>query len=336
MSDLPVATQVKNRLDSLTKPPGSLGILEEIALRYCIIRNESMPPPPRKGLFVFCGDHGVTAEGVSPYPSEVTRQMAMNFVRGGAAINVLCRQYDVEVAVIDAGIRGEPVSGVTNKRIDSGTNNFAVEPAMTRDQAAQAIRMGEYIAQTAAERFDLLAAGEMGIGNTTSAAAIFSALTGRDPAETTGAGTGLSVEKVTHKAGVIRRALELHPPQPSDPVGILAAVGGFEIGAIAGFYLGAAKSKTPFVVDGFIASAAAMLANSIDPTCLSAGFFAHQSAEAGHRLMLSDLAARPLLALDMRLGEGTGAVFGMSLIEAAIRLYREMATFQEAAVSGIE
>lgn len=329
-------SDVQARLDCLTKPPGSLGVLEEIVMQYCAVRGETLPPPPRKGMFVFCGDHGITAEGVSPYPSAVTRQMALNFVRGGAAINVLCRRFGIDTKVIDAGIAGDAVEGPLDARIGSGTQNFATTTAMTRDQADASVALGRRLAREAAGSFDLLAAGEMGIGNTTAAAAIFSALTGRDPSETAGRGAGLDDRGVARKADVIRTALARHNVSASDPVGILAAVGGFEIGAIAGFYIGAAESQTPFVVDGFICTAAAMLARAMAPNALEGAFFSHCSAEAGHALMLADMGVRPLLRLDLRLGEGTGAALAMNLIETSLSLYREMATFEEAGVSSVK
>jgi nicotinate-nucleotide--dimethylbenzimidazole phosphoribosyltransferase len=320
-SDLRTAVQA--RLDSLTKPPGSLGRLEEIVLRYCLATGEVLPPPPRKGLFVFCADHGVTAEGVSPYPSEVTRQMMLNFARGGAAINVLCRQFEIDCEVVDMGV-------------GASTSNFAVEPAMSRGKAEAVIRQGRFLARSAAARHDLLAAGEMGIGNTTSAAAIAAVMLGRDPRETSGAGTGLDSAGIEHKAAVISQALALHRPTPEDPVGVLAAVGGFEIGAMAGFYIGCAESRRPFVVDGFIASSAMLLARSLHPSVTDFAFFGHRSAERGASLVLDALEAQPILSLDMRLGEGTGAALAIGVIEAALRLYREMATFVQAGVSSVQ
>ncbi len=316
-------SRVRARLDSLTKPPGSLGFLEEIAVQYCRITGEVLPPPPRKGLYIFCADHGVTVEGVSPFPAEVTRQMTLNFQRGGAAINVLCRRWDVEPNVVDMGV-------------GAGTRNFAQEPAMSREQAEAALRKGRYLARLAAPRFDLLAAGEMGIGNTTSAAAIVCAVTGAAPEEVAGSGTGLSPSGVAHKARVISLALDRHRPDPSDPWAVLAAVGGFEIAAMAGFYLGCADEQRPFVVDGFIASAALLIARLINAQITDGAFLGHLSAERGHQSLVRVLGLRPILDLGMRLGEGTGAVLAMGLIESALALYREMATFEEASVSGVK
>ena len=321
MSEL--SQQVWARWNSLTKPPGSLGRLEELVHHYCCITGDVLPPPPRKGIYIFCADHGVVAEGVSAFPATVTAQMAANFRRGGAAINVLCRRYDVEPVVIDMGI-------------GAGTRNFLHQPAMTREQAAAALARGRYLARTAADRFDLLAAGEMGIGNSTSAAAIACAITGESPAELAGAGTGLDPAGISHKASVIRRALDRHQPDPSDPVSVLSAVGGFEIAAMAGFVIGCAEARRPFVVDGFIATAAVLLAQLLRPDALANLFFAHVSAERGHRRLLERLGVRPILDLEMRLGEGTGAVLAMSIIESALTLYREMATFEQAAVSSIK
>ena len=324
---------MRRRLDSLTKPPGSLGELEEIAVRYAVIRGSAMPELSRKAVYVFCADHGVAEAGVSAYPSDVTRQMAANFVAGGAAINVLCRQFGIAPVVVDAGVKGEPVPGVLNRRIGSGTKNLIEQHAMTREEADRCIAVGRELAHDAAERFDIAGIGEMGIGNTTSASALFSALTGRPPEETAGRGTGLDSGGLARKVDVIRRALATHQPSALDPVGALAAVGGFEIGAIAGFVLGASERGLAIVLDGFITCAGALLALTISPTCLRTAFFSHVSAERGHRLLLEVLGARAPLDFGMRLGEGTGAAIMIGLIETAVRIYREMATFREASVT---
>jgi len=321
---------VRRRLDMLTKPPGSLGRLEDLALRVALIRGEMAPSISRKRMTVFCADHGVTAEGISPYPSEVTRQMAANFVKGGAAISVLCRQLGIECVVVDAGMLGGSSEGVVDGKIAEGTRNFAVEPAMTRAQAEASIALGF----SRVVPLDLLGAGEMGIGNTTAAAALLAAFTGADPADCAGRGTGIDDAGLARKADVIRRALSLHGPDPKDGIGTLAAVGGFEIGAIAGYVLGAAASRTPVVLDGFIACSAALVVRAICPAALDYVIFAHRSAERGHDRMLAELGAAPLIDLGMRLGEGTGAALGMQLIDSAIHLYLEMATFADAGVSG--
>jgi len=308
--------RILRRLDSLTKPPGSLGRLEEIALRVGLIQNSAMPALERKAMLIFCADHGVVEEGVSPYPAEVTRQMLANFQAGGAAINVLCRNFGIDAVVVDMGV-GKP------------TRNFTREAAMTREEASEAIERGRAHADIA----DILGAGEMGIGNSTSAAALLAAFTGLDPAETAGRGTGLDDAGLSRKVQTIRKALALHPTDPSDGLGVLAALGGREIAAIVGLILGAAERRRVLVLDGFIACSAALVAKAMEPAALDYVFFAHRSAEKGHARMLEALGARPLIDLEMRLGEGSGAAIGIALIEAAVRLYREMATFESAGVS---
>jgi nicotinate-nucleotide--dimethylbenzimidazole phosphoribosyltransferase len=306
--------RIRARLDSLTKPPGSLGRLEDLVVQLGLIQSTEAPQIPRKSMIVFCADHGVVDEGVSPYPSAVTRQMVANFQSGGAAINVLCRHARIETVIVDMGV-GRP------------TRNFAREAAMTRAAAEQAIDTGFAYAAKA----EILGAGEMGIGNTTSAAALFSAFSGLDPIETTGRGTGLDDPGVARKVEVIRRALALHPH--CDPIALLAALGGFEIAALTGLILGAASRRHLVMLDGFITGAAAIVARAIAPASLDYVVFSHCSAEQGHRKMLDFLNARPLLNLEMRLGEGTGAALGIGLLESAVNLYREMATFQSAGVS---
>ena len=331
-----LAEQIQHRLDTLTKPRGSLGRLEEIVLQYGLARGQTQLPLPRKSLFVFCADHGVTAEGVSAYPREVTYQMVRNFVSGGAAINVLCRQCGIDPVIVDMGVDHDlgSIAGIVRRKVAPGTRNFLREPAMTRDQAVQAIETGIALAKAAASlEFGLLGIGEMGIGNTTSASAMLGAVSGRAIAELVGAGTGITKSRLRHKAEVIERSLEIHKPDPADPIAVLAAVGGFEIGGICGFCLGAAASRVPVVVDGFIASAGALLAIRLAPQLTDYLFFSHLSAEPGHQVMLEVIGAKPLLSLDMRLGEGTGAALAIGVIESALRLYNEMATFESAHVS---
>ena len=308
--------RLRQRLDSLTKPPGSLGRLEELALKMGLIQATETPAVGRKVMLIFCADHGVVEEGVSRYPSAVTRQMVENFHAGGAAISVLCRHFGIETAIVDMGV-GNP------------TRNFTREPAMTAEQAERAIASGMARAATA----DVLGAGEMGIGNSTAASALFSAFSGLDPAETAGRGTGLDDAGVARKIEAIRRALALHRPDPHHPIQALAAVGGYEIAAIAGLILGAARRRRVVVLDGFISCAGALIARAIAPASLDYVIFSHRSAERGHRKMLEFLGARPLLDLDMRLGEGTGAAIAISLLEAAVKLLGEMATFAGAGVS---
>ena len=326
---------VRRRLDSLTKPPGSLGRLEEIALWYCLARGEALPAMPRKALCVFCADHGVTAEGVSAFPPEVTRQMVLNFAAGGAAINVLCRQIGVDATIVDIGVDSEPFAPpVRDAKIARGTRNFLLEPAMSRRQALQAIETGASLAGEAiAAGAAVVAAGEMGIGNTTAATALGCVLTGRDPLELAGSGTGVDEAGRRRKADIVRRALAARRPEAADPLGALAAVGGFEIAAMAGYFLGAAALRVPAVVDGFIATAAAMAALRMAPAVAGYLLWSHESAEQGHRAMLQECTSIPLLNLELRLGEGTGAALAMALVDQSLALYREMATFDGAGVA---
>ena len=308
--------EIRNRLDSLTKPPGSLGRLEELALRAGLIQQKAMPEIRRKAMTIFCADHGVAEEGVSAYPAEVTRQMMANFHAGGAAISVLCRNFGIEPVIVDMGV-GKP------------TRNFTLEPAMTREETLEAIETGRGYADSA----DVIGAGEMGIANSTSAAALMCAFGSVDPEEAAGRGTGLDDAGLARKVDAIRRALALHRPDTLDPIGVLAAIGGREIAAIVGLILGAAERRKIVVLDGFISCSAALVVRAMRPEALDCVLFAHCSAERGHRKMLDALGARPLLDLDMRLGEGTGAALGIAILEAAVKLYREMATFGSAGVS---
>ncbi|HUQ91241.1 MAG TPA: nicotinate-nucleotide--dimethylbenzimidazole phosphoribosyltransferase [Bryobacteraceae bacterium] len=321
---------VQRRLDSLTKPPGSLGRLEDILLTYAWITGKEPPVQPRLAGYVFCADHGVVAEGVSAWPSAVTRQMVRNFAAGGAAINVLCRHYGIEPFIIDMGVQGEPVPGVRDFRIAPGTRNFAQEPAMTAMQAQQAIDVGKGLAMEAAGNFDLLLCGEMGIGNTTAATALLCAYSGVDPERVTGAGAGLDANGVRHKTGVIRAGLTRH--SSTQPLEVAAAFGGFEILAIAGMILGAAEVRIPVILDGFISCSAALIVNALHAEALKVVIYSHCSAEKGHKMMLEFLNAQPLLDLEMRLGEGTGAAMAAGIFQAACRIYYEMATFDQAQV----
>ncbi|HEY2380658.1 MAG TPA: nicotinate-nucleotide--dimethylbenzimidazole phosphoribosyltransferase [Terriglobia bacterium] len=322
---------VQKHLDSLTKPPGSLGRLEELARSFCVMRGSAEPVLNKRAVFTFAADHGVSQSGVSAYPREVTAQMVLNFIRGGAAINVLCRHYGIENVVVDAGVDYDfgGLEGLINRKIACGTQNFLERPAMTEDQAFRAIQIGIDLAKD----YDLIGTGDMGIGNTTSSAAILSVLTGMRAEDVVGRGTGVDEDQMKHKANVIRDALERHKPDPARPLDVLAKVGGFEIGAIAGIIIGAASRRIPVVVDGFISGAGAMIAVSLNPACRDYLFFSHLSRERGHKRMLEFLDARPILDLDMCLGEGTGAAVAIDIITAATRIYNEMATFESAAVS---
>ncbi|MBK9170326.1 MAG: nicotinate-nucleotide--dimethylbenzimidazole phosphoribosyltransferase [Bryobacterales bacterium] len=333
MTEPDLTAAVRARWDALTKPQGSLGLLEETATRYAVIRGTAMPSLARKAMYVFCADHGVTAEGVSAYPAEVTPQMVRNFLRGGAAISVLCRHFGIEPIIVDAGVNAPGEKGVVDCKIDFGTRNFARVPAMTREQAELALERGRELAALAARRFDIAGLGEMGIGNTTPASALLCVFAGVTPTAATGRGTGLSRQAVARKAAVIRRALALHTPDPADAVGALAAVGGFEIAMMAGFLMGAAAHRLPVMIDGFISCAAMLAARVLEPRVEEIAFYSHRSAERAHGRMLKALGARPLLELDLRLGEGTGAALGIALLETAVRLYSDMATFAEARVA---
>ncbi len=324
------------RLDQLTKPRGSLGRLEELAAWYVAVREELLPAIGKKMVVIFAGDHGVVAEGVSAYPQEVTFQMVANFVQGGAGINVLSRHVGSEVQVVDIGVNHDftGMPGLIARKVAPGTRNLAREAAMTREEATAAIICGiELAGENIAAGADVLATGEMGIGNTTPAAALAAAFTGKSAAEVTGRGTGVDDAGYQRKVEVIDRALALHQPDPKDPLGVLACLGGLEIAGLAGLILGAAAARRPVMVDGFIATAGALVATRLCPAVRDYLKAAHQSAEFGHQVMLAELGLRPLLSLDMRLGEGTGAALGMSLLEAGLKIYLEMATFAEAGVS---
>ena len=335
--DRSLEPSVRRHLDSLTKPRGSLGRLEEIAVRYCLARGSVEPDLGKKIICTFAADHGVTAEGVSAYPAEVTVQMVRNMLAGGAAVNVLARHADAEVRVVDIGVN-DPLTdaiGLLRHKIAPGTGNIAQGPAMTLDQCHRAIEVGiDLASEAAAEGATLIGTGEMGIGNTTPSAALFAALLPCDVEATTGLGTGIDPGHLAHKQAVVRQALQANESRPGDPIGALAALGGFEIAGICGLILGAAARRLPTVIDGFISTAAALVAWKLCPEVQDYLFFAHLSAEAGHRTFFARMGVRPLLDLEMRLGEGTGAALGMFVIEAAMKTYREMATFETAGVAG--
>jgi nicotinate-nucleotide--dimethylbenzimidazole phosphoribosyltransferase len=324
----------QQRLDSLTKPQGSLGKLEELARRIAVIQGEVPPRPGRKLLFVFAADHGIAQEGVSAYPKEVTAQMTYNFLNGGAAINVFARHYGIDTEIVDAGVDYEFAAfrGLRNKKIRHGTANLSRGPAMTRAEALRSVELGIELVREAAGNIFLLGAGDMGIGNTSSATATLCALTGLPPAGVVGRGTGIDDATLTRKIAVIERGIEINRPDPADPLDVLSKVGGLEIGAIAGVILGAAALRVPMVLDGFISGAAALLAQRICPQACDILFASHVSAEKGHRIVLDELKLAPVLDLQMRLGEGTGACLLMGLIEASVKIMGEMATFESAGV----
>ncbi len=333
--DAAVARRAQELLDLKTKPRRSLGRLEDLACRIAAARGDAVPEMPRKAVVVMAADHGVAAEGVSAFPQEVTHQMVLNFVRGGAAINVLARHVGAEVVVVDMGVT-VPVSApeVRSSRIGPGTRNLAQEAAMSREQAVAALEAGIALAAELADGgVTLLAIGEMGIANTTSASALTAVFTGCAPREVTGRGTGIDDAALSHKVEVIERALRLHHPDPIDPLAVLAALGGFEIAGMAGVVLGAAVRRVPVVVDGFISGTAALVALKLAPAVGGYLIASHRSVEVGHRKVLEALGALPLLDLDLRLGEGTGAALSMGLADASLRILREMATFASAGVS---
>lgn len=328
---------VQARLDCQTKPQGSLGRLEEFARRYVAITGRE--DVRKKVIFTFAGDHGITEEGVSAFPREVTPQMVLNFMTGGAAINALARHAGAEVVVVDMGVDYDftPMEGLVDCKLGRGTASFAKGAAMSRDQAIAALEAGINLARSScAAGTDLLGTGDMGIGNTTPSAAIASVLTGLSPRQVTFRGTGIDDAALLHKIKVIESGIALNRPDPNDPVDVLAKVGGFEIGGIAGLVIGAAAAGIPVVVDGFISTAGALIASELHPHIKDYIFCAHKSVEIGHVHILEKLQQRPILDLDMRLGEGTGGALAMTLIEAALRGLREIRTFDEAGVSQAE
>lgn len=330
-----ITTEVRVRWDSLTKPRGSLGRLETEILRLAQIQNTSDPSLDAVGTYVFCGDHGITKENVSAYPQAVTREMMKNFVGGGAAINVLCRNASIETVIVDAGVCGSKIAGVLDRRIGDGTRSFLQEAAMDESQTREALEAGITLATEAAERFDIVGLGDMGIGNSTSASVLVSAYLGIPPEQSVGRGAGLDDAGLSHKTRLISKALSRYGDElkAMGPMQILAHFGGFEIAMMAGFVLGAASNRLSVMIDGFICTAAFLGAQQICSNVADYVFFAHESAEPGHAPVLKALARRPLLNLELRLGEGTGAALAISVLRSGLHLYREMATFAEASVS---
>lgn len=327
----------RQRQARLTKPAGSLGVLEDVSVQLCGLAGACPPPMPEPAaVAIFAGDHGVHAQGVTPWPQEVTGQMVANFLAGGAVVNAFAAQAGAEVVVVDVGVASDldQVPGLLPRKIARGTADLTVGPAMTRDEAVAAIEAGIEVAR------DLVAAGnrclltgDMGIANTTASAALICAFTGADAAAATGRGTGVDDETLARKVAVVTRALALHGPDPADPLGTLAALGGFEHAALAGYILAAAALRTPVVLDGVIAGSAALAACALAPDavgCLVAG---HRSAEPGHTISLAHLSLRPLVDLDLRLGEGTGALLALPIVQSAARVIRDVATFDAAGVT---
>ena len=330
----------RERQNQLTKPAGSLGRLEELSIQLAGIQRRAMPGIKDKAVIVMAGDHGVTAEGVSAYPQEVTPQMVLNFLGGGAAINVLARHAGARVVVVDMGVANDIPSADANlirRRVGPGTMNLAQGPAMKREQAEESIQSGIEVALAEISKgADILGTGDMGIGNTTPSAAIACALMNVAAEKIAGRGTGVDDDGLKRKISVIENALAVNKPNPKDGLDVLSKVGGFEIGGLAGVMIGAASKHVPVMVDGFISTAAAMVAVTLAPECRQYLIAAHRSKENGHALMLEWLGIKPLLDFDLRLGEGTGAALGISMAEAACKVLAEMATFGEAGVSDKE
>jgi len=328
--------QAQERLDRLAIPRGSLGRLMELGRQFAAIRRSARPTITRRKIFTFAADHGVVAEGVSAFPREVTRQMVFNFIRGGAGINVLARHAGVDVAVVDIGVDYEfpPLEGLIVRKVARGTRNMAREPAMTRAEALRALEVGSELARAAAaDGCEIIGTGDMGIGNTTPSSAIIAVFSGLPAAQVTGRGTGISDAALAAKIDAIERALTLHRPDRSDPIDVLATVGGLEIAGIAGLILGAAAEGLAVVIDGLISTAGAVIAYELNPAVSQYLFAGHLSVEQGHRVMLAHMGLRPLVDLDLRLGEGTGAAVGIWLVEAGVKVLTEMLTFDEAGVT---
>ncbi|HZR56688.1 MAG TPA: nicotinate-nucleotide--dimethylbenzimidazole phosphoribosyltransferase [Terriglobales bacterium] len=332
--------QARSRLDILTKPPGSLGRLEDIATRMFAIRNGNISVSLNKAVYVFAADHGIVAEGVSAYPKEVTRQMVFNFLANGAAINVLANLHQADLTVVDVGVDAdfEELPGLLQRKVRHGSRNMLYEAAMTEDELNSALQVGFEVAELAHEKkHTLIAIGEMGIGNTTAASVITAVLTEQPAAMVTGRGAGFDRNAKEKKIGIVNAVVRKHfalESTNSDPLEILRRVGGLEIAAMTGMVLGAAKYGIPVIIDGFISTAAAALACTMNPTVKGYLFAGHRSDEPGHRFLLEYIGLDPILDLDMRLGEGTGAVLAMPIVESALRLYKEMATFASAGISG--
>ncbi|MCG7409976.1 nicotinate-nucleotide--dimethylbenzimidazole phosphoribosyltransferase [Paenibacillus sp. ACRRX] len=327
-----------NHQNQLTKPPGSLGVLEQLSLQLAAITGETVPQLDKKAVIVMAGDHGVCEEGVSAFPAEVTPQMVLNFIHGGAAVNVLAREAGAQVVCVDVGVNAElNHPNLVSRKVRYGTSNMVKEAAMSREEALAAIQAGvDTVEELVQQGVRLFATGEMGIGNTTASAAILCAFTGMAPEDAVGRGTGIGDEQWQHKCNVVRRALEFNQPKAEDALDVLAKVGGLEIAGLVGVILGAARHRAPIVIDGFISSAAALTAVRLAPEVHGYLIGSHLSDERGHRALLQELRLQAPLHLNMRLGEGTGAVILFQLIDAACRVMREMATFAQAGVSGQE
>jgi len=328
--------KAQNRLDSLTKPQGSLGRLEELAKQAVGITSRENPGFKSKVIFTLAADHGVTEEGVSPYPKEVTAQMVYNFLNGGAGINVLAGHIGARVVVIDAGVASDlkPDPRLKVKKINYGTKNMAKGPAMERNEAINSVCSGiEILEEELKCGLDIAGTGEMGIGNTTAASAVTACFTGKPIEEITGRGAGLNDAGLNRKIQIIKKSISLNRPDKTNPIDVLAKVGGFEIGGMAGIILACASKRIPVVIDGFISGAAALVAYQLEPKTKDYMIASHCSVERGHRIILDYLGLKPILDLNLRLGEGTGAALGINMLEASIKILTQMATFKSAGVS---
>ena len=338
--DYSLADKTQKRLDNLTKPQGSLGRLEDLARQVVEITRKDRQELKNKVIFTFAADHGVTEEGISAYPKEVTAQMVYNFIRGGAGINVLAAHAGAKVVVADLGVAEKiqkskvKSQNFIDKKINYGTKNFTKGPAMTRDEAIRSIESGiEIFLDEYKKGIDIAGIGEMGIGNTASASAISAVVTGKPVKELTGRGTGIDDKTHSHKIEVVQKAIQLNKPDSKDGIDILSKVGGFEIGGLAGVVLAAASKRVPVVIDGFISTCAALIAYVIEPKVRDYLIASHCSVEKGHKIVLEYLELKPILDLSLRLGEGTGAALAMNIVDAAVKVLNEMATFEAAGVS---
>lgn len=334
--DEEVMKKTQARLDDLTKPPGSLGVLEDVAKQIAGITGQVIPALPGKAAILMAGDHGIVKEGVAPFPQEVTPQMVLNFVNGGAAMSVLTRHENAKLYVVDVGVASDlpDVPNIIKRKVAYGTKNMAEGPAMTREQAIQAIEVGIEITEMAIKRgAGLIATGEMGIGNTSPNAAIIATFSKRQVKDVVGRGTGVNDDSLKIKIVAIEKSLEVNKPEPSKPLEVLTKVGGLEIAGLTGVILACAANRIPVIIDGFISGAAAVIAGEMAPLAKNYMLGSHLSEEPGHKVMLDFLGIKPMLMMNMRLGEGTGAALAMNLVDASLKILKEMATFSEAGVS---
>ncbi len=333
--DMDLMGKTQQRLDNLTKPKGSLGILEDLAKRYVAITGKENPELKNKVIFTLVADHGVADEGVSAFPQEVTGQMVLNFINGGAGVNVLAKHVGAKVVVVDMGVKSNIDNDrVINKKIGNSSKNMAKGPAMTREQAIKSLKAGIELVETELKNgIDIIGTGDMGIANTTISSAVVAAITGQEVEKITGRGTGILDDAYKNKINVIKKALSVNKPSPKDGIDVLSKVGGFEIGGIAGVILGAASNKIPVVIDGFISGAGALIAYTINPKVKDYLIAAHCSVEVGHKITLDHIGLRPILNLNLRLGEGTGAALGINIVEAGLKILTQMASFESAEVS---